>query len=471
MKNKITLPVLSAAAVILMILVLFLTGSGGGPDARGQKPEKASAPSEKTYTLDELKEDFRRLRSVVERKYPMFFAAEEEIDKIFDRRYALLEEGMSELDFYRLLSPAVAALKCGHSNVLLSRAYESYIKQEVSLLPLEVTIIERGLYVVESKGTERIPVGSEILSINGLSSREMLETIYSSVSSDGGNRTRISEIIDNQFSFLYHTLIDESETFAVRYRLPDSSDEPVDDPAEIRSGTLRGLSFSELWGENHGIVSIGVLLDMVEIKTDYAARVLDEYATLSVGSFILGQRDFSSFLEDFFLELEEKSIEKLVIDLRGNWGGTPKPAALLLAYLSSEPVRYFDSDAPFYMFNYKRLRKPKEHAFAGTVYVLMDGSGFSTTAHFISLLKHHGIATLIGEETGGSASCSDGKRMIVLPNTGLRGYYSTRVFTTAVEGFTPGRGIEPDYRIKPAVEDIVAGRDPVAEFAATLAGS
>ncbi len=104
-----------------------------------------------------------------------------------------------------------------------------------------------------------------------------------------------------------------------------------------------------------------------------------------------------------------------------------------MSYLSPEPVRYFDRDTPFYMLGYKRLRKPKALAFNGSVYVLMDGSGFSTTAHFISLLKHHEIATILGEETGGSASCSDGKRRIVLPNTGLRVYYSTRVFTTAVK--------------------------------------
>jgi C-terminal processing protease CtpA/Prc len=78
-------------------------------------------------------------------------------------------------------------------------------------------------------------------------------------------------------------------------------------------------------------------------------------------------------------------------------------------------------------------------------------------------LKHHDIATLIGEESGGSASCTDGQRRIVLPNTGLRVHYSTQVFTTAVEGFTPGRGIDPDYKI-------TAGGDSAAEFAARLAG-
>jgi len=452
-----------------MILVLFITGSGRGVETQAQKPERASAPSEKRYTLEELQEDFKRLRSVVENNYSMFFAEKEEISTIFNRRYALLEEGMSQLEFYRVLSPAVASLNCGHSNVLLSRAYEQQIKSETALLPLEVTVLNQKLHVVESKGSEHIPPGSEILSINGIPSPEMLKTIYNSVSSDGANRTRISRIIDNQFSFLYHTLIDESEPFTVRYQLPETSDKQSDNSPKTKTKTLQGVSFSQLWGRNHRIVSIGVLLDMEKIKTDYAAKIFDNYATLSVGSFILDQKDYSSFLEEFFIKLEERSIKKLVIDLRGNWGGTPKPAALLLSYLSSEPVRYFNSEAPFYMFNYKKLQKPKKHAFSGTVYVLMDGSGFSTTSHFISLLKHHGIATLIGEETGGSASCSDGKRKIVLPNTDLRVYYSTRVFTTAVEGFTPGKGINPDYNIKPTAKDIAAGRDPAAEFAAKLA--
>ena len=73
--NKITLPIVSAVAVILMILVLFLTVGGGFLEARGQNPEKtheASAANEKTYSLAELQEDFGRLRSVIERKYSMY---------------------------------------------------------------------------------------------------------------------------------------------------------------------------------------------------------------------------------------------------------------------------------------------------------------------------------------------------------------------------------------------------------------
>ena len=69
------MPIVSAVAVILMILVLFLTVGEEFLEARGQKPEKtheASAANEKTYSLAELQEDFGRLRSVIERKYPMY---------------------------------------------------------------------------------------------------------------------------------------------------------------------------------------------------------------------------------------------------------------------------------------------------------------------------------------------------------------------------------------------------------------
>lgn len=456
MKMRLTVPI-AVATIVMMVFVLFLSGKGA--------VEASSMVNEKRYSLEELQEDFSRVRTAVENKHPMFFANEEEIYERFDRQYALLQEGMSELDFYRVLAPALAALDCGHSNVLLSESYESYLQQEGSLLPLKVTVLEQKLYVVESKGTVRIPAGSQIVSINDRSSREMLETIYSSVSSDGGIKTRIDRAIQHQFPFLYHTLIDRGGAFEVVYRLPDRTG----DPGEIRSTALQGLSFSELRGEKDAIASIDVLIDMEEIRSDYGAEIYDDYALLTVGSFILKHRDFALFLEEFFLELQEKRIDTLVLDLRGNWGGTPKPAALLLAHLTSRPVRYLSGDAPFYMFNYKRAREPEEHAFTGTVYALVDGSCFSTSAHFVSLLKQHDIATLIGEETGGSAACSDAKRRIVLPNTGLRVYYSTRVFTTAVEGFARGKGIAPDYAVGPTTEDIAQGRDSVAEFAAKLA--
>jgi hypothetical protein len=469
-KRTIQWPLISGIAVALMIAVLILTGGGHIPRALTGAEENTEPAEALTYTVQELQEDFKRLRSVVKKRHPMLYAEREEITEIFDTQYARLEAGMGELDFHRILAPAVAALNCGHSNVLPSRDYEAYLKEEALLLPLEVRVSERRLYVTASEQPDLIPSGAELLSINGYSAEEILDILFDSVSSDGWNTTRIEAVIDNQFSYLYHILIDDAETFTVIFRTGGANGSADNGANEAETCQLTGTGFTELWGNNHEIVSIGVLLDMAALRSDYSGQVFDSHALLSVGSFILDQKEFATFLDDFFRKIERRNIDTLVLDLRGNWGGTPRPAALLLSYLTEAPVRYFNSEAPFYyMFSYKREREPQEHAFSGEVYLLMDGACFSTTPHFISLMKHHGLATLVGEEAGGSSVCTDGKRRLVLPNTGLRVYYSTRVFETATSGFTPGIGIQPDYEVILSPEVFATAVDPVLDFTASLA--
>jgi hypothetical protein len=452
-----------------MIAVLILTGGGRIPGTLAGAGENTDPAEARTYTLQELQEDFKQLRRVVEKRHPMLYAEREKVAEIFNTQYARLEAGMGELDFHRILAPAVAALNCGHSNVLPSRDYEAYLKEEALLLPLEVHVSEERLYVAASERPDLIPPGAELLNINGYSTEEILAILFDSISADGWNTTRIKAVINHQFSYLYHTLIDDAETFTVTFRTGEENGRAGKGAIEAETCQLSGTGVSELWGSNHEIVSIGVLLDMAAIRSDYSGQVFDSRALLSVGSFILDQKEFAAFLDDFFRKIEQKGIDTLVLDLRGNWGGTPRPAALLLSYFTEEPVRYFNSEAPFYMFSYKREREPQEHAFSGKTYLLMDGACFSTTPHFISLMKYHGLATLIGEEAGGSSVCTDGKRRIVLPNTGLRVYYSTQIFETATSGFTPGLGIQPDYEVLPDLEDIAAGSDPVHSSAASLA--
>jgi C-terminal processing protease CtpA/Prc len=52
-----------------------------------------------------------------------------------------------------------------------------------------------------------------------------------------------------------------------------------------------------------------------------------------------------------------------------------------------------------------------------------------------------------------------------LPNTGLRLRYSTAVFSTAVEGQEPGRGIEPDLMVSWSLKNYIDHDDPVWEAA------
>lgn len=116
----------------------------------------------------------------------------------------------------------------------------------------------------------------------------------------------------------------------------------------------------------------------------------------------------------------------------------------------------------------KKPLKPAENSYSGKVFVLTDGASFSTSGHLASLLKYHGIGTFIGEESGGGAVVTDGGKSITLKNTKMRAYCATTVFKTAVNGLPEGRGVIPDYEVKPSLDDYLRGKDPQLEKALEL---
>lgn len=423
----------------------------------GESASAYSPAEQRRYSLHELQEDYRQFRVIIRDKHPMLFADEDRMTRLLDDRYELLRDGMTELEFYRILSSIASQLNCGHTNVMVSKEYEAFLKAGGKFIPFHVRVADERLFVRSPDESESftppLPPGTELLTINGRQSSAILEGLYAQLSSDGMNETRKAAMADHQFPLLYHTNIDSAGRFTVRYTLPGST--------VAVEQQFEGVAFDRIMDKDSRLVSNNLFMNSTEIKRDYGGAIYDTYAVLEAGSFILNQRGFSSFLADFFREVESRQITHLVLDLRGNWGGPPWPAAELLAYLIEEPVRYFDGEAPFYLFKYKRPQPPAEDAFDGSLYVLTDGACFSTTAHLLSLLRYHTSAVFLGEESGGSYICSDGHRKTVLRNTGLRFFYSTQVFAAAVPGCIAGRGIMPDLEVVPSVEDLVTESDPV----------
>lgn len=442
----ITVCIITAAAVVIAV----------GP-LSGEPTNFPSGTGERRYSLRELQADYRQFRKIIDERHPMLFADEDRITHLLDEEYKLLRDGMTELEFYRMLSSIASQLNCGHTNVMVSEEYEAFLKSRGKFIPLHVQVVDERLFVRSPEESESftppLPPGTELLAINGRQSSAILEELYAQLSSDGMNETRKAAMTAHQFPLLYHTNIDAADDFTVQYKLPGS--------AVTEKRLFEGVPFNRIMDENSRLLSNNLFMNSAEIKRNYGGTINDAYAVLEAGSFILNQRGFSSFLADFFKEVDSRQIGNLVLDLRGNWGGPPWPAAELLAYLIDEPVRYFDDTAPFYLFKYKRLQQPADDAFDGNLYVLTDGACFSTTAHLLSLLRYHTDAVLLGKESGGSYICSDGHRKTVLRNTGLRFFYSTQVFATAVSGFNAGRGFTPDTEVIPSFEDLKTGADPV----------
>ena len=117
---------------------------------------------------------------------------------------------------------------------------------------------------------------------------------------------------------------------------------------------------------------------------------------------------------------------------------------------------------------------PKNPAYNGNVYLLIDERVASAASHFASLLKGYARnATIVGVETCGGYYVHNGHIPLVyqLPNSKIKTKFSIVhvVQDAPVKPDQPvGRGIIPDYEVWQSFDDFMNNRDTQMEFVKKL---
>lgn len=410
------------------------------------------------YAAGQLQEDFRQLENHL-RRHVRYFTDDATLREVSARQYALITDSMSLLEYSRLISPVLAAVRCGHARLSLPEAVESWLYDYGNYLPLKVRVVRESLVVQQCyDNTAAIPPGSIITAIDGLSALEIIRRIKECLPTDGHNETYKYWQMNEDFSGVYLACIADPEKYELCFVMPGDSLEHISSlPAQSRKEIRQYRVAYHLIEQDQPLVIPSFAPDST-------------YAVLKIRffHFYRGLDQFIETIDTFFQNVRAQNITNLIVDLRGNDGGDPHSSAYLLGYLLGKPYRYFaEHSAPYYD-ELKDLQEPPAQPYAGRLFVLVDGGCFSTTGHFCSLLKYHGVGIFIGEETGGSSACNGGYQDACLPHTGLCFLLSRTTFITAVEGLTTGRGILPDYEIHATMDDIIEGRDRVREKAEAL---
>jgi C-terminal processing protease CtpA/Prc len=452
MKNK----GLTAAWLLTTVATFFLLYHSGTIVSTADTAQL----HEKVYSEEALRADLNQLVRVVVDKNPQYYTDRDELEEAIATAEASLHDGMTELQFYRAINPVVTALACGHTNLSISENLVENREGRVGFFPLETTLVEDRLFVLRADPEHGIEAGEEILMINGAPTEEIVATLLEGISSDGDNPAKRRYVLDRHFALKYHDLLDDSGRFTVYLKDLEGRFREVQlkgayDPRS--NETAWSLHFAETRG-----------------KANYAATLHDTHAVLDLNVFMEDKAlPFDAFLEDFFKDVEAQGIDRLVIDLRGNYGGDPGMAKELLAYLIDGETTYLTGDfGPIYrLFGFGKPIAPKErYSFDGQVVVLVDGAVFSTSAHVAAFVKAHDLATLVGSETGGNQVCTDASRDVVLKETKIRCHYSTKVFALDVGPEEAGRGIRPDIPVERRLEDRIEGTDPIMDRALALLG-
>ena len=435
------------------------------------------------YTARQLSEDLDYLKKTLEEVHPglNWYTEKTNLTRELDLVRSRLNKKNSEAEFFRLLSPWIAQIHCGHTELYPSLVTTEYYALRNELFPLDLWIGNDSAIVV--KGYETISKGSKVESINGHLITAVTRRLTSAVPSDGHNTTYTKFRIRTEFPTLYQRFFGAADTFSIK--LADSGRQTKD-------------------------IMISGKVSMHEIPPDTATY--QSYDSLNammlkIPSFSTDQ-NFPAFLNQTFKKIENKRVKHLIIDLRNNSGGRDEYGALLYSYLTDKPFAYYRritvasadtsflsrlsfGDIPFNkaqpdylshlqkrdsLYSFKdhpnlNTQTPKQNAYMERVYILMNGGTFSSAAEFAAIAYTNNRAIFIGEEAGGGyyGNCSLGTPMLTLPNSRLRIAIPLAKYELAVSGNVPeGHGVIPKHKTVYYSKDILSNTDKDLELCLKL---
>jgi hypothetical protein len=457
------------------------------------------------YSPKQLQEDYYIFRKALETTYPSLYRFTDSLimTKYLDDNFNSLDRPESETEFYKLIATTCAKVNDEHLIPKPSKDYYLALKNTHHYFPFSLKIIDRRFYVLTTaKSDSTIPVGSEIISINGRSVEEILNTLLPIIPSDGYIQTfNIRHLEDysmteedNLFDLNYPIFIEDTAIYRIEFI-------DKDDKSTKKITTVSGLDYRSYKNFFYSRNKLEAPLAFKYLKKNVAY--------LRISSFLKWHRDrfkqnFYTLYDSVFKELNVNHTENLILDLRNNEGGDGT-GEKLLTYLLTKPYKHFESaEIKFvgyppvadYLENGKDLlfddtlvyqtttglyelkkeympligeQEPDINHYKGNLYVLINGASGSMASVVASFLKGNGRGIFIGEESGGTMEGATALYVgsLVLPNSKIK-VDIPLVKTARAVIFNKGRGVYPDYYVTPKIDDILNGIDTELNFAIGL---
>ena len=389
-----------------------------------------------------MKADFLQFRKIIEENQVNLYdyTSKEDMDMLFEKQYANITDSLPMNEFFRLMTPIIAATGNGHTNIWMPGSY--WRSGNDRLFPIRIKFIENKLIASGSyTEEEQLPRGSIIHKINDVPVREITDEMIDNYYAEGKRIHGKIVGIERRFPMIYVRRFGFPDEYTVTYSLPGKKKKITETLKPATEQEVRNIVFSNF--------------HTPELKLEFIDE--DMNALLTVETFIYyDKRDyFNNFMDSCFKEIKKNNTRNLIIDTRGNDGGDPYCAAELFSYLEHEPLPYFKE-----VHRYRRLREPiplAENSFSGNLIVLMDSHCFSTNSHFCSLIKYHKLATILGQPSAGNYRCTN-VQDTTLHHSEIMVYYGTSNYSTAVD-MDKTKPILPDILIDETYDDYMKGRD------------
>ena len=461
---------------------------------------RSSFNPNKKYSLQEVQKDYSLFQNILEEYHPglYWYTSKDSMDHFFQWGNEQLHDSMTEPEFKKVIAYVTAKMDCGHTVVRSSKRYTNYLDTFRSRsFPLSLKLWPDTAVVAANlfRRDTILKRGTVIKGINNRSIEFINDSLFKFLSADGYNSTHKYQTLSNRSNFgtLYMSVFGSYPNYKIDY-LDNGSIKtvtiPLYNPALDTSSRTLIRSFNSFRKLTTQELKAQRLASIRSLRIDS----INQTAFMNLNSFYRGYH-LRKFFRSSFRMLKKNKSEYLVIDVRGNGGGSVTNSTFLSRFIADHDFKIADSlyaisnkskyghyiqnhfftrlfllffthrkhDGNYHFRYFERHYfhpKHKNH-FNGNVYVLTGGNSFSATTLFINPIYKQKNVTVVGEETGGGAYGNTAWLLpdVTLPNTKVR--FSLPLFRLVIDKNIPknGRGILPQIEVDPTVDAIRRGAD------------
>jgi len=481
------------SCTLVVAAALFFAGCSAG---------KSSLGTTKKYPLTDVQKDYTIFQNLLEESHPSlyWYTSKDSMDHYFGQGYQQLKDSMTESDFRKLLSYVAARINCGHTSIRPSKKYSGRGDSiRAKIFPLSLKIWDDTAVVAANliRKDSVLKRGVVIKKINGTPVNELVGTMSEYISADGYNLTHKWQTLSNRgyFGSLYTSLFGLSPKYHIEF---------IDSSGQTNSTTI---PFYNPLADTISGVRPDILGRRIQRLSKKESKILQrrsarslrldstkQIAFMDLNTFSRGSR-IKNFLRSSFQSFKKNKTQYLIVDVRGNGGGSVTNSTAIARYIADEPFKVADSlyaikrksrygryiennffnrlfmcmlarrkkDGNYHFGYFERhyFKPKKKNHFDGKVYIITGGNSFSATTLFVTSLMKQENVIIVGEETGGGAYGNSAWLIpeVTLPRTGVR--FRLPLFRLVIDKNIPkdGRGVLPEIESKPTSDAIRKGRD------------
>jgi hypothetical protein len=381
----------------------------------------------------------------------------------------LLENDFITYPTFRFIfEKAIQFIGCAHTH------YEGSTKMEndkkASYLPIRVFYDGNALWTNDLDSLNPYTM-DEIYMINGVYVGTIFDQIKSFLGSDGGSSAISDEFLSCSSSILISMYFNYPEEFDFYLETGVYKKQASDSAINYVKPKFKGT--------------------IIQTKNQNHLSIIDSNKVLlSINGFSPSDK---SFYRKAFRYIEKHNIDTILLDLRGNLGGSRKTSAYLARFLIHHDFQYrilnpknnvkpylnksakrnlfwanvlyrfihknkriTDSTGVSYIYSYKSKSK-----YFYNIFVLTDGYTASSSTMLVTWLTMYTDAIFIGRQCGGGYNGNNGGvfPVLELPNTGVRIKFPLFRVVLDEDNYLP-EGLTPDVFVPNHLENIIYAVDP-----------